>query len=201
MVAIMLVYDPGSLFSGWQVFLLVSTGLALAVYVAMIPGRIAKSRCHPQATAIMVAGIVGGLLTFGLLWFVALIWAFTARSPSLVPKARSRMTCVECGFAFEPPSDLATPHCPKCGRLAVSPTGEKVCCAFCGYGFELSAGLGMLTRCPQCGQPAGARPQAQAAPTVNEPPPQERVCECGKRLRFPPGRTRGRCPACQALVE
>ncbi len=56
--------------------ILLSAGLYVAFRLGALPGQIAKKRGHPQADAINVAGWVG-LLTLGLLWPLALIWAFT----------------------------------------------------------------------------------------------------------------------------
>ena len=43
-----------------------------------LPGKIARSRNHPQAEAITVCGWLGLLLTGGLLWVVAMVWAYTS---------------------------------------------------------------------------------------------------------------------------
>jgi len=43
--------------------------------LAIWPGRTAKARAHPYADAVNVAGWVG-ILTGGLLWPLALIWAY-----------------------------------------------------------------------------------------------------------------------------
>jgi hypothetical protein len=56
--------------------LLTVAGLAGAVFLASLPGKIAADRGHPQADAIRVAGWLG-LLTMGLLFPIALIWAYT----------------------------------------------------------------------------------------------------------------------------
>ena len=56
--------------------ILLSAGLYVAFRLGALPGQIARQRGHPQADAINVAGWVG-LLTLGLLWPLALIWAFT----------------------------------------------------------------------------------------------------------------------------
>lgn len=48
--------------------------------VGALPGKIARSRVHPQAEAINVCGWLG-ILTLGLAWPVALIWAYT-RAPA-----------------------------------------------------------------------------------------------------------------------
>jgi hypothetical protein len=54
---------------------LVGAGLYLAFVLGALPGRIAAQRNHPQADAVCVAGWLG-LLTLGLLWPIALIWAY-----------------------------------------------------------------------------------------------------------------------------
>lgn len=57
-----------------------------------LPGRISRQRQHPQADAINVMGWLG-LLTGGVLWVVALIWAYfipkpaTIQSPSGTPES------------------------------------------------------------------------------------------------------------------
>ena len=60
------------------VVLIVLTGAGLvgAVFLASLPGKIAADRGHPQADAIRVAGWLG-LLTMGLFFPIALIWAYT----------------------------------------------------------------------------------------------------------------------------
>ena len=49
-------------------------GIVVA-YLGMLPGKIAKGRNHPQAEAINVASWLG-IITAGLLWPFALIWAY-----------------------------------------------------------------------------------------------------------------------------
>ena len=56
------------------IVLLVST-VFVVVFMAMLPGMIAKSRNHPYAQAVMVAGWVTLFLGFAL-WPVTLIWAY-----------------------------------------------------------------------------------------------------------------------------
>ena len=49
--------------------------VAVVIFMAMLPGMIARSRNHPWAQAVAVAGWV--TLFFGfLLWPVAMIWAY-----------------------------------------------------------------------------------------------------------------------------
>jgi len=49
--------------------------IGLFVALAMWPGRAARSRNHPYAEAVNIAGWVG-LLAGGVLWPLALIWAY-----------------------------------------------------------------------------------------------------------------------------
>ncbi|TCR92894.1 DUF3302 domain-containing protein [Rhizobium sp. BK376] len=56
------------------VILLLST-VAVIVFLAMLPGMIAKSRNHPWAKAVTVGGWVTLLLGFAL-WPIVLIWAY-----------------------------------------------------------------------------------------------------------------------------
>jgi hypothetical protein len=62
-------------------FLILFALLALGVLVviAALPGRIAKSRNHPQTAAINICGWLG--LPTGLLWIVAMVWAFLKSGP------------------------------------------------------------------------------------------------------------------------
>ncbi len=60
------------------IVLLVLLGAVIGVWVflGMLPGKIARSRNHPQAEAINVCGW-WGVITLGILLPVACIWAYT----------------------------------------------------------------------------------------------------------------------------
>jgi uncharacterized BrkB/YihY/UPF0761 family membrane protein len=60
----------------WIVLIvLLASAVFVIVFMAILPGMIAKKRNHPYATAVQVAGWV--TLFFGfILWPVALIWAY-----------------------------------------------------------------------------------------------------------------------------
>lgn len=49
--------------------------IALVVKLGPLPGKIASTRGHPQADAVRVLGWIG-VLTLGLAWPAALIWAY-----------------------------------------------------------------------------------------------------------------------------
>jgi Protein of unknown function (DUF3302) len=55
-------------------FVLVAAGLALAVIVLGLPGRIAIARNHPEAEAVYLMGWIGFLAVVP--WIQALGWAF-----------------------------------------------------------------------------------------------------------------------------
>jgi hypothetical protein len=60
----------------WIVLIvMVHSTVAVVVFLAMLPGRIAKKRNHPWAAAVTVAGWVTLFIGFAL-WPVVLIWAY-----------------------------------------------------------------------------------------------------------------------------
>jgi hypothetical protein len=63
------------LFTFLVMFVIVAAVIFLAFKLGGLPGKIAEQRHHPQAPAVNVCGWLG-LLTLGILWFIAMIWAF-----------------------------------------------------------------------------------------------------------------------------
>ena len=63
------------LFAWVVVVILVASALAMFCIVGWLPGHIAKSRNHPWAQAITIAGWVTLICGF-VLWPVVLIWAY-----------------------------------------------------------------------------------------------------------------------------
>lgn len=64
------------IFAIFVLTILVIAAVAIWVVLAMLPGKIAKSRDHPQAEAINVGGWLGALFA-GVLWPIFLVWAYT----------------------------------------------------------------------------------------------------------------------------
>ena len=64
-----------------DIFALVVIALLLVVVIWLVvllgnwPGEIARKRNHPQAQAITALGWIG-LITMGIGWFVAIVWAY-----------------------------------------------------------------------------------------------------------------------------
>ena len=63
------------LFAWIVLIILALSTVAVIVFLAMLPGYIAKKRNHPWAQAVTVAGWVTLFLGFAL-WPVVLIWAY-----------------------------------------------------------------------------------------------------------------------------
>lgn len=62
------------LFALVVILVLVSAAIWLLVVIGNIPGNMARTANHPQAEAINMLAWVG-LLTAGIGWFAALVWA------------------------------------------------------------------------------------------------------------------------------
>jgi NADH:ubiquinone oxidoreductase subunit 6 (subunit J) len=70
----------------WIVLIvLVCTVIAIFVFLAMLPGRIAQQRNHPQYEAVNVAGWLGAI-ALGVFWPLALVWAFYVAPGQELPK-------------------------------------------------------------------------------------------------------------------
>jgi membrane-bound acyltransferase YfiQ involved in biofilm formation len=68
--------------------ILVASAFAIVFIAGWLPGHIAKTRGHPYAQAVTVAGWVTLICGFAL-WPVALIWAYVdVPSPRRVEQAR-----------------------------------------------------------------------------------------------------------------
>jgi hypothetical protein len=63
-------------FAFFVLAVLISAAVVIVVNVGKLPGQLAHKWNHPQAAAINAMGWIG-IATGGLLWPIALIWAFT----------------------------------------------------------------------------------------------------------------------------
>jgi len=55
--------------------LLIAVVIWLVVLLGNLPGDIARKRHHPQSDAISALGWIG-LITMGVGWFIAMVWAY-----------------------------------------------------------------------------------------------------------------------------
>ena len=87
-----------------DIFALIVMGVLIAVAIAVVvklgplPGQIARSRGHPQAEAIMVLGWVG-IVTLGLAWPIALVWAYTRSGDAKTRELSDRIVALETELA------------------------------------------------------------------------------------------------------
>ena len=87
-----------------DIFALIVMGILLAVIIAAVvklgplPGNIAKKRGHPQADAIKVLGWIG-IITLGLAWPFALVWAFTRTAGQQDQYISQRIAALEAEMA------------------------------------------------------------------------------------------------------
>ena len=68
---------------------LLVAAVVVVVTLGSLPGQIAQKRGHPQAAAITVASWLG-IATMGLLWPLALIWAFLKPAVAVPPRSGPR---------------------------------------------------------------------------------------------------------------
>ena len=60
--------------------------LILLLPLLLLPYFIAKKRNHKNKTAILVLGLVGGMLLGGIGWIVALVWSLMHQENEQPPK-------------------------------------------------------------------------------------------------------------------
>ncbi|MGB5225848.1 MAG: DUF3302 domain-containing protein [Arenicellales bacterium] len=87
-----------------DIFALIVMGILIAVVIVAVvklgplPGNIAKKRGHPQADAINVLGWIG-VITLGLAWPFALVWAFTRTAEQQATYLSERVALLETELA------------------------------------------------------------------------------------------------------
>ena len=77
---------------------LITFVIFLVVKLGPIPGNIATTRGHPQADAITVLGWIG-VITLGLAWPLALIWAYTRTGEQHAAYLSERVAALEAELA------------------------------------------------------------------------------------------------------
>ncbi len=87
-----------------DIFALVVFGVLIAFVIFLVvklgplPGNIARKRGHPQADAINVLGWIG-VVTLGLAWPLALIWAYTRSGEQQAEYLSERVAALEAELA------------------------------------------------------------------------------------------------------
>ena len=78
--------------------ILITLVIFLVVKLGPIPGKIARRRGHPQADAINVLGWIG-VITLGLAWPLAVIWAYTRTGEQHAEYLSERVAMLETELA------------------------------------------------------------------------------------------------------
>ena len=87
-----------------DIFALIVMGILISVIIIAVvklgplPGNIAKKRGHPQADAINVLGWFG-VITLGLAWPFALVWAYTRTAEQQAAYLSERVALLETELA------------------------------------------------------------------------------------------------------
>lgn len=79
--------------------ILIAAVIAAVVFLGPMPGKIAKKRGHPQADAIYVLGWIG-IITMGLAWPFALVWAYTRSAEQHADHLGERVATLETELAI-----------------------------------------------------------------------------------------------------
>ncbi len=77
---------------------LIAVVIWLIVILGPIPGNIARKRGHPQADAIKALGWIG-MITLGLAWPIALVWAYTRSGEQQAAYLSERVATLEAELA------------------------------------------------------------------------------------------------------
>ncbi len=86
------------IFSLVVIGILIGFVIWLVVLLGPMPGNIAKQRGHPQADAVNVLGWIG-VITLGLAWPIALIWAFIRTGEQQTEFLSERVAVLEAEIA------------------------------------------------------------------------------------------------------
>jgi heme/copper-type cytochrome/quinol oxidase subunit 2 len=79
--------------------ILIAVVILAVVKLGPLPGNIAKKRGHPQADAINVLGWIG-VITLGVSWLIALVWAFTRSAEQHSEYLTERIAALESELAI-----------------------------------------------------------------------------------------------------
>lgn len=83
--------SPAGLFAIFVIGLLFVLAVALVVWIGSLPARIARRRHHPQVDAINAMSWLGLLLTGGVGWGLALVWALFRYDSGLPAASKATM--------------------------------------------------------------------------------------------------------------
>jgi len=81
--------DTYGLFAIFYITLLFVSAVILVVWLGSLPARIARRRQHPQVEAINAMSWLGLLLTGGVGWGLALVWALVRHDSGMLTTSKA----------------------------------------------------------------------------------------------------------------
>ncbi len=80
------------------ILVIIAAAIWIVVTLGSLPGKIARERGHYQAEAINILGWIG-ILTLGLSWFIAIVWAYTEPFGAEAAALKQRVAALEAKLA------------------------------------------------------------------------------------------------------
>ena len=80
------------------IVVIIAAAIWIVVTLGSLPGKIARERDHYQAEAINILGWIG-ILTLGISWFVAIVWAYTKPFNAEAAELKQRVDELEAKLA------------------------------------------------------------------------------------------------------
>ena len=82
------------------IVVIIAAAIWIVVTLGSLPGKIARERDHYQAEAINILGWIG-ILTLGISWFVAIVWAYTKPFNAEAAELKQRVDELEAKLAAQ----------------------------------------------------------------------------------------------------
>ena len=82
------------------IVVIIAAAIWIVVTLGSLPGKIARERDHYQAEAINILGWIG-ILTLGISWFVASVWAYTKPFNAEAAELKQRVDELEAKLAAQ----------------------------------------------------------------------------------------------------
>jgi len=80
------------------ILVIIAALIWIVVTLGSLPGKIARDRNHYQADAINILGWIG-ILTLGISWFIAIVWAYTKPFDAEAAELQQRVAELEARLA------------------------------------------------------------------------------------------------------
>ena len=82
------------------IVVIIAAAIWIVVTLGSLPGKVARERDHYQAEAINILGWIG-ILTLGISWFIAIVWAYTKPFNAEAAELKQRVDELEAKLAAQ----------------------------------------------------------------------------------------------------